>query len=496
MQPSGKPALNEMQYIIHVAAEAFPFSKKGGLGDFVGSFPYYLEQASGIPNIIISPYYGTMGNTCAVIYQSQIYFNGEWYDYEILEAWSGEIRYLFVRFEEVFTLSEVYPEGNRPYDGEVSLFYFIFAKAINDFLMKEQFPVRTLFTHDWHAAAIYLYLRENRDLRTIHIIHNYHHQGEFYSELLDALDEELPLEYKKGGWARSSLSMNQIALSNTDRVITVSPGYAKELREKVAPHLYLEAIDTCQNNLIGFLNGIDKRVWNPQTDPYLFKKYSVKNLKDKQLNRDFLMNELGFRDSTKPIVLFLGRLTQQKGIDLFINMGTGRYFSPRERMEQILATGINLVVCGNSEGGIKSIVEREFNMIQKHFPSHFRFISTYTEEIAHRLLAGADILIHPSRYEPCGLTPMYAHAYGTVPLVTPVGGLQDIVLNCITDPERGNGFWMKDYSFLALLEILEQSVEWYHNKLEWEGLITRGMNKNHCWSERVKPYLELCCDER
>lgn len=482
--------------IIHIAAEVAPFSKRGGLGDVVGSLPLYLNQESGWKNLIFTPYYSKLTDDLIPVYQGEVDFNGINYEYIVLESNNSKVNYYFIKFEDAYFKDDAYEDGSQPYDSVVELFYFIFGKSIIYYLNHLQVNVGAILTHDWHAAGIYPYLpklmRFTGDVvKTIHVIHNYQHQGEILFDITEYLEPEvityLERQYRETGYC----TMSSLAVLEAEQVITVSPTYAFELAAKTAPHPGLELLSYRQNQIQGILNGIDDTIWNPGFDVYLVQPYDIHTIERKQLNKQFLLKRLRFSSLNLPLVVFISRLTIQKGVDLFVDLNTGRSFNIYSRLESILAKGMLLVICGVPNGGTSGIINLQFNALQNRFPDRFRYINQYTEEIAHQLLAGGDILIQPSRFEPCGLIQMYALKYGTVPIVTPVGGLKDTIRDYNFSLQEGTGFLMKNCSFPALCEAFDRALHVFQNPIQWNELMKDCMLEDNSWSQRIPAYIEL-----
>lgn len=489
--------MNTKEHIIHIAAEVAPFSKRGGLGDVVGSLPVYLQEASGIDNLIFSPFYSCMKGKFKRVYNGKVYFNGVEYDYFVYAAALHNVKCYFVGFEDVFGMDEIYVDGSKPYQTDVGLQYFIFAKSIINFLCESGIRVHSIFTHDWHAAGIYAYIRNMKayysgELNTIHIIHNYHHQGELFYDICDFLEVELADQLKEQYVKTGYCSMNTFALFEAKNIVTVSPSYAWELNNKIAPHPGLNLFSLLSKPVTGILNGIDENTWNPKIDKYLWQTYDYNSLEGKGSNKRELIKELNLNwDVGKPLVVYISRLTVQKGVDLFVDLKTGPAFDIFQRMRSLLEEGINFVICGSPIGGVCGSINQQLLSLQTSFSNQFHYINQYTEEIAHRLFAAGDVFLMPSRFEPCGLTQMYAMRYGTVPIVSPVGGLKDTVIDFRLNNQLGNGFYMKNYSFDSLIDAIKIAVKTFSDKNVWRKLIANGMNRDYSWRSRLGLYLDL-----
>ncbi|MCK4258941.1 MAG: glycogen/starch synthase [Halanaerobiales bacterium] len=481
---------NSQKLIVHVAIENAPYSKRGGLGDVVGSLPIYLSNHQ-YTNLIFSPYYSILDGNPDLVHEEEIDFNGVSYCYQLYAIKKGYNFNLFVKIEEAFSFDEIYSNGLLPYTAEITLNYFVFSKVIVHF-MNKYINICYIMTHDWHVGAIYLYLQPSKSkYKTFHIIHNYHYQGGLFEDIIPYLESEIQgyisSFFSKYGYC----SLSALALEYTDQIITVSPSYAEELINQKAPHPGLQFIAN-KKNIVGILNGTYSNIWNPQNDEYLIKNYDVNSLHYKTPNKEYLINKFNLKiTKTTPLVVMLCRLAMQKGIDLFIDMKIGSNFDIIQRMKGLLDMGIGLIICGTPQGGLDGPIDIQFKEIYNTYKDRFVYINNYTEEIAHQLLAGGDILIHPSRFEPCGLTQMYSLAYGTIPIVTPVGGLKDSITCFIDNPNEGFGFHMPSYGYEELSQVLQKAVSCYQDKKLWTELIIRAMSQNNDWTYRIQPYLEL-----
>ena len=478
------------KYIIHIGAEAYPFYKKGGLGDVLGALPAYLQKYTNINNVVITPFYKNISHVTSIVREDVILFNGIEYTYKIHESFWKNVHYIFIENEEAFSWDEIYMDGNKPYQCSVGLQYFIFAKSVVHFLEKENYNCYKIVTHDWHVCGIYGYLKKEID--TLHIIHNYNHQGELYYDICEHLEKELLNKIYKQYEDTGYCNMSLFAIYYADDILTVSPNYANELYLGEAPHVGLECLKLSKNKIHGILNGIDDSIWNPKLDNYISYKYDEQSFELKFLNKDKLLKEYGIENVERPLVIYISRLTSQKGIDLFVNIKNGKYFNSEDRIRGIINCGVNLIICGTPSGGIMGDIDCQLKNFENKYRKHFKYINNYTEKIAHNLFAAADIFLMPSRYEPCGLTQMYAMKYGTIPLSTQVGGLKDTIINSFENMDKGTGFFIEKYSYDSMLDSLKKSVKiYYHDKNNWSKIIKNGMNKNNSWMSRMQQYVEF-----
>lgn len=483
---------NSYENIIHVCAEVFPFSKKGGLADVLGILPEKISKYTNINTLVISPFYKITNGNMIFKLCDNILFSDVKINYKVYIQIKSEVVYYFIKLEDAYSMDETYMNDDRVYNETIGLQYFVFGKCVVDFISKLNLNKIALFTHDWHVSAIYPYLKNcNFIKKSIHVIHNFHFQGEFNFDTVAYVDKIIAEEIENQKNYTNCPTMTLFAIMNANSLITVSPCYARELITQVAPHTGLEIWNEFGEKLIGILNGVDYDVWNPKKDELIYNKFYQDSIKFKTENKINLFGELNINYSIeKPLVLFLGRLTTQKGIDLFVDLKSGRPFSSYDRMKSLTDKGIFFIICGNCEGGKNSIIHRQLKELEQIFGDNFKFIDQYNEQIAHKLFAAADIFLMPSRYEPCGLTQMYALSYGAFPVVNSVGGLNDTIVDLKQNSIYGNGIKMNFFSFESLSMAIDDTLEYYYTKEIWTSLIQRCMKLRFTWDESVEKYSE------
>jgi starch synthase len=480
-------------FVVHLSMEHSPFSKGGGLGDMVGALPQALRR-EGFANIVISPFVPNIAEPLPKEFGSSFNFRGFVVSIEIRATVRDGVCCVFVEMDDVYSFRTMYADELGAYDSEVDLRYFAFGRAMQEILQGANHHF-WLMTHDWHVGAIYLHRRALENCRgTVHVIHNYHYQGEIFPDIIPLLDPDVRPVVSESFSPTGRSSLSKIALACADAVVTVSRCYAEELRTGRAPHPNAEAA-VARQDLRGITNGIDSRVWNPAGNPHLAVGYDRDNLEGKEVCKQALADELGLgRRRDRPLVLYMSRLAAQKGVDVFVDLRGGRRFDPVTRLKELLEIGLVLVVVGTPQGGINGPVDQQFRQLAGACPDGFRYINAYSDPLAHRALAGADVLLHPSRFEPCGLTQMYALAYGTVPVVTPVGGLKETVVCTQKNPVDGYGFHLAQYGYEPLRRTLQDVVSRYRDRNGWRDIVRRAMAQQNDWRLRAAEYKSLLLD--
>ncbi|MFZ2629840.1 MAG: glycogen synthase GlgA [Rugosibacter sp.] len=338
-----------------------------------------------------------------------------------------------------------------------------------------------LHCNDWQTALAPAYLHylpheTTKAAASVMTIHNLAFQGLFGRDLLPAL--ELPDD----AWAMDGveyhgyLSFLKAGLQYADAITTVSPAYAQEIQTP-ADGMGLDGLLRYRaDRLSGILNGIDTTQWNPATDPYLAAAYDTVRLDKKTSNKAALRSELGLAMTDMPLIGIVSRFTEQKGLDLVAGIA-----------DALAGLPVQLAVLGN---GMPKM-EAAFRAMASRWPGQFAVHVGFDEKLAHRIEAGADIFLMPSRFEPCGLNQMYSLRYGTPPIVRATGGLADTVIDA-GDTRRGNGFVFGPATPVALLAAIRRAVAlWRDNPRRWETLQRRGMSTDFSWRAPAQRYANL-----
>ena len=464
--------------ILFAVSEAAPFVKTGGLGDVAGSLPAALA-AEGADVRVILPLYGSIAE------KWRLKMNFEFFDY-IRLAWRSQycgvftlrqdgVTYYFVDNEYYFKRGRVYGEYD---DGERFAF---FSRAVVDLLPRLGWTPDVIHCNDWQTALIPIYLRQERGepfehIRTVFTIHNIEYQGRFGSEILGdvfGLSDEL----FRSGILRYDDDVNLMkgAIYTADRLTTVSPSYAQELCDPWFACGLHDVIRENSHKLSGILNGIDMQRYDPRTDPYLSVHYGPRDLAGKRECKRDLCRLLGFDENDDgPIVGCISRLVPHKGFDLVV-----------EKLDEMVAHGARVVILGTGDAHYEGFFRDAENRHRGRVSANIM----YSEERSSKVYAGADLMLMPSRSEPCGLTQMIAMRYGTPPVVHAVGGLRDSV---VPHPYDGsNGFTFSNYAACDLLGTVDYAMSIRRNADEWTALQRRGMTADLSWKASAQQYLEL-----
>ncbi|NLD37134.1 MAG: glycogen synthase GlgA [Desulfatiglans sp.] len=472
--------------ILFVSSEAVPYAKSGGLADVAGSLPQALTEA-GMDVRIIMPLYPSirkvMLDKTPVIEKLAIPLGDTELPASIYMTRSTKrVPALFVHREDLFFRPGLYGNSAGDYYDNLERFTF-FCHAVLRIANELDFRPDIIHCHDWQTGLIPALLRGPyneqffKGTSTLFTIHNMGYQGVFPGHKLNVTGlKGVDFYHQEGVEYWGNISLLKSGIVYADAVNTVSPTYAEEICMREFG-LGMEGIlNNRKDSLSGILNGVDYEIWNPEKDTHIHKNYSLKNLIGKNLCKKELIKEMGLDPSLfeKPIVGMVSRLDKQKGLDLLL-----------EIMDKLMALDAGLVLLGSGDPRIETALAEA----KKGHPGKIGIGTGFNDPLAHRIIAGSDIFLIPSRYEPCGLTQMYALKYGTVPVVRATGGLNDTVFSY--EKGIGNGFKFKGTNPEELLSCIKQAIELYKNKTEWKRIIANGMKEDFSWKKSGNKYIEL-----
>ena len=479
-------ALNRTLRVLFLSSEVTPFAKTGGLADVAGSLPNALKRQGVDVSIAMPCYRGLrVKGYPALVPALQVPLGGATLTGKVLRAQTkeGVPVYLFER-EDLFDRPSLYatPQGDY-YDNLERFAYFCRAALL--FLKETESPVDVLHCHDWQTGLVPVFLKTlYRDdpllaaVASVFTIHNIGYQGLFPREKLAVCG--LPLEvFQVDGleyWGQISLLKAGIVYS--DALTTVSPSYAREIRHPEFG-LGMEGIlQRRSKDLHGILNGVDYDSWSPDTDPDIPYPYNRDRTAEKARNKEALLDEVGLENGLmrRPLFGMISRLSSQKGCDLLVQV-----------LEEMVGLGAGVVILGSGEETYHALLQRA----ARRHPGAVALHLAFDEALAHRIMAGADILLVPSLYEPCGLTQLYALRYGTVPLVRATGGLNDTVMPFEPETGKGNGFVFGPYTAEALLSAVNEAIRTFRDPAAWRVLMRNGMGEDFSWDRSAQTYIYL-----
>jgi starch synthase len=470
-----------------LASEAVPFAKTGGLADVVGALPKALGRLGLEVEVLLPLYRETKRKNLdlrRVVENLEIDWNGEKSRFSVWESRQGSLGFLLLEKDEYFERDCLYgtPQGDYPDNGERFAF---FSKAALETLRYSGFRPDVVHAHDWQAAVALAMLKfiHAQDpffsyTRSLFTIHNLAYQGLFDRDVLgriglpEALYNMEDLEF----YGRVNYLKGGILYSTA--VSTVSQKYSREIQTPEFGFRLDGLLRKRRDHLFGILNGVDYADWNPATDKFILRPYDPTYLDGKKECKRDLLRAFGL-DGVKeetPLIGMVSRLAGQKGFDILC-----------ESLEGIFGMGAALVILGTGE----EVFHKALSAAREKFPGALGLRIAYDEALSHKIYAGSDLFLIPSRYEPCGLTQMYSLRYGTIPVVRATGGLDDTIQEYDDERGTGNGFKFEEYSSDALLGSLKKALAAYRRKEGWRELMQKAMACDFSWEVSAREYLRL-----
>jgi len=476
--------------IVHAASELFPYMKTGGLADAVGALSAALADNGHEVSVFMPGYRAALEHKDAVGAERRLRLKVEMANTFL----SGDVRvfsprknlnvYLICR-EEFFDRRGAYGNGERDFEDNADRFIF-FCKAVIETLRLSDIQADIVHAHDWQAALLPVLLREAESrhqitlaLKTIFTIHNIAFQGVFPAKVFARTNLPEELFHIDGLEYYSQINLLKGGILFADRVTTVSPRYAKEIQTPEFGCGLDGVVQTRADDLSGLLNGVDTAIWNPASDALIPARYSQANMAGKQLCRAELLKRAGQQpDAQSPIFGMVCRLTEQKGIDLVL---ANRDF--------FLTQDCKLIVLGSGD----KRMEAELAELAALAPHKIYLCPKLDEAMSHLIEAGSDFFLMPSLFEPCGLNQMYSQVYGTVPVVSRVGGLADTVIDVEEHPDIGTGV-MCDPTVASLRQALTRALRLWNDKPRYQSTQRHGMARDFSWKAASAAYERLYQD--
>lgn len=453
--------------ILIAASEVVPFAKTGGLADVAGALPLALEELNQDVIIAMPRYKAVAGAKFAIQRLKE----------DISSSTIGKnIRVYFIENDSYFNREGLYGNKNGDHKDNLDRFSF-FCKRTLQLLKEINFKADIIHVHDWQAALIPVYLKTvytndafYEKIKTILTIHNIGYQGIFSKEEFPKLGLDWSLFALDGLEFYNKVNILKGGIEFSDLINTVSPAYSQEIQTKQFGFGLEGVLNRHKSSLFGILNGLDYSIWNPKTDKFIAKNYSLDSLPDKYKNKQDLL-KLCKLPQKKEVPLFgiVSRLAEQKGFDILVMA-----------MEKICKLNLQLVILGTGDLKYHNLLEG----IAKKYPKVISLHLKFDDALAHKIYAGSDIFLMPSKYEPCGLGQMISLRYGTIPLVFKTGGLADTVT-------KDNGFVFNVYNKEELLKAVKKSIAAFAKKEKWEKLMLKALQHNFSWKESAKKYLDL-----
>ncbi|WP_299094377.1 glycogen synthase GlgA [uncultured Metabacillus sp.] len=469
--------------VLFAVSECVPFVKSGGLADVAGALPKELKKLGNDVRVIL-PKYSLIPErfrdkmekmkeiTVPVGWRNQ-YCGIEMLEYEGITYYFLDNEYYFYRD----SLYGHYDDGER---------FSFFCRGVLDALKAIDFQPDVIHSHDWHTGMISFLLKEEyqqqsfyKHIKTVFTIHNLQFQGIFpfgiLKDLLNTEEEKCAMVEFYG-----HVNFMKGAIVASDIITTVSPTYMEEIQTAYYGERLDGLLRSKASSLVGILNGIDDEVYNPETDPVIDEQYTVESLGLKGKNKAALQASFGLPvDEDIPLISMVTRLTKQKGLDLV-----------KRVLHELLDHDIQMIVLGTGDTEFEDF----FRHMEWAHPNKFKAYIGFDEKLAHRIYAGSDLFLMPSKFEPCGLGQLIALRYGTLPIVRETGGLNDTVTSFREDTEEGNGFSFRNFNAHDMLHTIYRALDFYHQKDVWQVIVKNAMKQDYSWTQSALKYNQLYAD--
>ncbi|MDP8051231.1 glycogen synthase GlgA [Pasteurella atlantica] len=470
--------------VLHVCSELYPLLKTGGLADVLGALPF-AQKEIGIDARVVLPAYPAIiaGITNTVIVNEFDNFAGHiilrYGEYNGIGVYLIDAPHLYAR------------EGNPYYDENYNdyldnykrfaLLGWVGAELTTG--LDSWWKAEVVHAHDWHAGLTSAYLaHKGRSAKSIFTIHNLAYQGNFSADHLYEIGLPSEMFNINGLELNGQISYLKSGLYYSDKVTAVSPTYAKEITTSEFGYGLEGLLATLeqQGKLFGILNGVDENIWHPNNDPYIKDHYKLKFMTKKRKNKEKLQSYFNLPQQADALLfVMVTRLTEQKGVDLVVDSA-----------EEIVKQGGQLVILGSGA----TELEQNINELAIRYPENIAVRIGYDEALSHLIIAGGDVILVPSRFEPCGLTQLYGLKYGTLPLVRSTGGLADTVVNSTSEnikARTATGFVFDDASSEALNQAICNAFTLWQKQRLWFSVRTVAMEQDFGWKISAKHYQQL-----
>ena len=476
--------------VLFATSEAYPLIKTGGLADVSGALPKAISQLAafkGDIKIVMPAYSAVLAKLNNIQAIANIDVLGQ--ACTIITGHMPDSGLDVIAIQNAF----LYERAGGPYSDENGIDWidnalrFGVLSRVASLLCTAQSPMpdwlpELIQCNDWQTGLTpaYMKLLDNSSVKSIFSIHNLAFQGCFDAVWLAKL--ELPAAHFQinGFEYYNQISFLKAGLFYADQLSTVSPTYAQEIQTRQFGFGLDGLLQTRAADLTGIVNGIDTHEWNPATDVHLPKNYSNSRITNKHAVKHALQQQLGLQmDASAPLLGVVSRLTHQKGLDLLL-----------EIMPALVKKGCQFAILGSGDKAL----EAHFNELADSFPKQVSMNTGYHEHLSHNIMAGCDMFIMPSRFEPCGLNQLYGLAYGTPPIVSLTGGLADSV--CDTNElslkkNRATGFVVKNVNSTSLLVTIQRAIKIWEDKTTWRKIQKNGMQRDISWDSSASAYLNL-----
>jgi starch synthase len=470
-------------HVAYVASEMVPFIKTGGLADVSAALPKALAHLGHRVTVLLPLYRGIDKKDLSLEGSANIPLGGHARSAAFYRAQAGDIEVVFVEHAPFFDRPFPYGVASSDYPDNALRFAFFARAALEYFRSRGRRP-DVFHAHDWQAGLVPVYLKTHylddptlRRMPTLFTIHNLAYQGNFDPSTLAQVDLPAHLGTPEALEFFGGISYMKGGILFAEMVSTVSPEYAREIQTPAMSYGLDGVLHARGGDLVGILNGVDYEEWDPAHDERIACRYSHDDVKAKASCKADLLRTFGLAVKPDlPLIGVVSRLVSQKGFDIVV-----------EAADDIVARDVRLIVVGTGDADVQNGLLR----LAARDPKRFAVRFAYDPVLAHKVIAGADALLMPSRYEPCGLTQMYGLRYGTVPIVRATGGLVDTVQPFDAATGKGTGFRFEHAEGTALVWAIDQMLATYGNRRAWSTIVRNGMEKDFSWDRSAAAYVDV-----
>jgi starch synthase len=484
MRRASKESSNDKRVrILFVASEGLPFSKTGGLADVVEALPKALVAQGHEVAVVLPRYRGTKASAVVMPSLTIPMANRLRFPAVMDGTQISGVRYFFVDDPAYFDRDGIYGTSAGDFADNAER-YSEFCRAAIE-IVKHVWPADVFHCHDWQTALVPVLLRTSygddplvKDIPVVFTIHNMGYHGLFKPDVLERAGIPLGVYHPAGMEFYGNVNFLKGGLIYSDYLTTVSRRYALEIQTPEYGYGLDGVVRSRADRMVGILNGVDYSVWSPDKDKLIPMKYSAKDMSGKHVCKQALLELYGIapEHAARPAIGIVSRFADQKGFDLIA-----------EKALELMKEDVSLVVLGSGERKYEEL----FQAMANTFPGRVGVKIAYDNEIAHKIEAGADIFLMPSRYEPCGLNQIYSLKYGTVPIVRATGGLDDTVEPFDLEHGTGTGFKFAEYSGAAMMYAIRQALHHCTDERIWRRIQLNGMAKDFSWKGPAAEYAKV-----
>lgn len=479
--------------VLYLSSELFPFVKVGGLGDVAGALPKYLKDQDHDIRVLIPKYKMIRDrkfNLREVIRlrEIEVPLGNETVTVSVKSGFipDSKVQAYFLEYKPLFDRADVYvdPKTGEGWDDN-DVRFALFARSAFEMLKVLYWQPDIIHVNDWTSALVPFYL-ENvykkepffQNVKTVLTIHNLEYQGIFSPDVVSRTNlDVLPFDENHPAWFHGQVNFLKAGLLQADKITTVSPTYAQEILQPERSFGLSDVLEQRKDILTGIINGIDALEWDPETDGHLATNYTQESIEDKAGNRRDLCEAFGLEVPEDTLLIgMVSRLASHKGFALL-----------DEALEKLMELPVALVILGTGQEDIHQVLDKA----QTEYPGRLAVRFEHNDELAHKIIAGADAFLMPSKTEPCGLPQMYSQRYGTIPIVHATGGLADTVQPYDKTNGEGTGFVFHEFTAEKLINAVKQASDCFADTEVWRSCMFNAMQSDYSWEASTEKLLDV-----